>query len=198
MIRDLQRIQIKILSDAPAGLNLDPFLKIFGRWRTEKEHPAEWVDLADYAHVPRGPGIVLIGQRCNLAFDLADPAPGIFYAAKKRLTGSHLERILAAMKSCLELSKRLVEEEEFPQGLNLRTDSFELRFSDRLETPNTAATDQELRPAVQQVFNLLYGECGYELHLQPDPQECFGFWVRARNAHSLDGLLERVSEAFPK
>ncbi|MBI4460417.1 MAG: hypothetical protein HY648_10215, partial [Acidobacteria bacterium] len=70
MIQNLQRIQIKILSGAPAGLSLDPFIEIFGRWRKES-HPAEWVDLADYAHVPRGPGIVLIGQRCNFSVDMA-------------------------------------------------------------------------------------------------------------------------------
>ena len=145
MISDLQRIQIKIASDLRAGLRLDPFVTIFGRWRNE-QHPADWVDLADYAHLPRGPGIVLVGQRCSVAFDLADPGPGILYTARKGLTGSHAERLCSAFAWCLDLSKRLSTEPEFPQDVRLRTGMLELRFNDRLETPDTPETDAELRP----------------------------------------------------
>ncbi|HEY7678956.1 MAG TPA: hypothetical protein VIC04_00460 [Terriglobia bacterium] len=192
MISDLQRIHIKILSNAPAGLNQEPFIEIFARWRTERNHPAEWVDLADYAHVPRGPGIVLVGQRANFAFDMADPAPGILYAAKKGLTGSHIERMTAAMKSCLELAKRLIAEPEFPKGVALRTDALELRFADRLVTPNTPATDQELRPVVRQAMDRLFGPTGYELTAPADAGETYGFSIRAKKAEPLDALLQRI------
>ncbi len=192
MIRNLQRIQVKIASDAPPTLNLDPFIEIFARWRKEKENPAEWVDLADYAHIPRGPGIVLVGQRCNFAFEMADPCPGVLYAARKGLTGSHFEKILVSLRSCLELSKRLVAEPEFPSGVHLRTDSLELRFNDRLEAPNTTATDEELRPAVRHALDQLFGRESYDLVLQADPTQCYGFSVRAKTAEPLDALLARV------
>lgn len=192
LIPNLQRIQIKIAADAPVGLRLDPFLEIFARWRKET-HPAEWVDLADYAHLPRGPGIVLAGQRCNVAFDLTDPGPGILYTAKKGLTGSYAERLGAAMEWCLEFSKRLTAEPEFPKDVRLRTDSLELRFNDRLETPNTAATDAELRPAVVEVLNALYGPGGYDLRRASEPGNCYGFTVRGKKAESLDTLLGRLT-----
>ena len=191
MITDLQRIHIKILTNAPASLKLEPFIEIFGRWRGEKSQPAEWVDLADYAHVPRGPGIVLVGQRANFAFDMAEPAPGILYAAKKGLTGSHLVRVTVAMKSCLELTKRLITEPEFPDGVALRTDSVELRFADRLATPNTPETDEELRPVVRQAMDKLFGANGYELAVQGDLNETYGFSIRAKKAEPLDALLKR-------
>src|SRR5262249_37485037 len=73
---DLQKIAVKILSNAPATVSLDPFIAIFGRWRTETDHPAQWLDLADYAHMPRGPGIVLVGRNANFSFDLGSAAPG--------------------------------------------------------------------------------------------------------------------------
>lgn len=192
MIPDLQRIQIKIAADAPSGLRLDPFLEIFARWRKET-HPAEWVDLADYAHLPRGPGIVLAGQRCNVAFDLSDPGPGILYTAKKGLTGSHTERLSAAMQWCLEFSKRLTVEPEFPKDVRLRTDSLELRFNDRLETPNTPETGVELRPAVVQCLNSLFGPGGYDLRPLADTNNFCGFTVRAREAEPLDTLLARLT-----
>ena len=191
MIPDLQRIQIKIAADSPAGLSLDPFLVIFGRWRKEK-HAADWVDLADYAHLPRGPGIVLVGHRASVAFDLADPGPGILYTARKGLTGSHAERLAAAFAWCLEFSQRLTAEPEFPKDVRLRTGSLELRFNDRLETPDTPETAAELRPTVEQVLNKLFGAGGYDLRPLKDGN-VYGFAVQAKKAEPLDTLLARVS-----
>ena len=189
---DLQRIHIKILTDAPASLNLSPLVEIFSRWRTDKNHPAGWVDMADYAHVPRGPGIVLAGLRANFSFDMADPAPGILYVARRGLPGSPAERVAAALKAALELSKRLVAEKEVPPGVHLRTEAFELSFPDRLETPPTLATHQELRPAVEQALNRLFGAGAYELALTADSAESLRYSIRAHQAAPLDALLQRL------
>ena len=194
LIHNLQRIQIKILAEAPPDLPLEPFLEIFGRWRKEK-HPAEWVDLADYAHVARGPGIVLIGQRCNFAFDISGPAPGILYTARKGLTGTLPERLHSTLQWCLDLSQRFVGEPQFPPAVKMRTDALEIRFPDRLETPNTASTDDALRPIVQQALDALYGPGGYALIPQSDPRQCYGFSVLAKQAMPLEALLERVAKA---
>lgn len=190
---DLQRIQIKIATDAPANINLDPFLEIFARWRMEKDHPAEWVDLADYAHMSRGPGIVLVGHRCNISFDLTNPGPGILYFAKKGLSGSLAERIAAAFHDCFELTSRLLAEKEFPANVHLRTDAIEIRLADRLQAPNNAATDQEVRPALRQVLDVLLGPSQYELTRQSDSGEAYGFSIQSKAPAPLDLLLERVT-----
>ena len=193
MIQDLQRLQIRIGSDAPASLSLDSFIIIFGRWRKQEGHPADWVDMADYAHVSWGPGIVLIGQRCNFSFDMGDPGPGILYAAKKGLTGFHPARILSAIEWCLALSNLLVAEKEFPPGVRLRTDSLDLRFNDRLETPNTPATDEQLQPAIRQALDALFGQGGYQLVPQSDRNQLYGVSVQASKAEPLSVLLDRLS-----
>ncbi|MBI4479978.1 MAG: hypothetical protein HY651_08140 [Acidobacteria bacterium] len=193
MITDLQRIHIKFLTDAPPTLPLGPFIEIFGRWRADKNHPAGWVDLADYAHVPRGMGIVLVGFQANFAFDMSAPAPGLLYAAKKGLSGTHRDRITAAIKSCLELSERLVAEKEFPQAVHLRTEALEIHFPDRLATPNTKETDAEFRPAVETVIGKLYGTGGATLTPQKDAGQAYGFSIRAKNAEPLDALLRRLA-----
>ncbi len=64
-------------ADAPPDFQLDPFLAIFGRWRQDKTHPAEWVDLADYAHMAEGPGILLAGHQGNFVVDRARPGLGL-------------------------------------------------------------------------------------------------------------------------
>ena len=194
MIGNLQRIQIKIACDAPPAFKLDPFLEIFGRWRSEKEHPAQWVDLADYAHMSRGPGVVLVGHRCSLSMDLSPPVPGILYSARKGLSGSHAERIASAFEWCLELAQRLTGEKEFPASVRLRPDWIEIRFTDRLETPNEVGTAEELRPALRRVLDLLIAP-GYDLIQQTDPAGYCGFSIRAKKAEPLEVLLERMARA---
>jgi len=195
MIHDLQRIQIKIAADALSDVSLDAFLKIFGRWRTEKEHPAEWVDLADYAHMAAGPGIVLIGRRSSISFDLTPPGPGILYVARKGLTGSHAERIASAFAAGLKLTERLIGEKEFPGNIRLRPDAIEVRFLDRLQTPNNQETDSELRPALRQVLDALLGPNAYQLSPQIGSGQACGFSITLKNSEPLDVLLGRLAHA---
>jgi hypothetical protein len=87
----------------------------------------------------------------------------------------------------------LAAETEFPKQVRLRTDALELRFNDRLETPNTPEADAELRPAVEQALNQLFGHGEYALKRLDEAQSVYGFTVRARSADRLDALLSRVS-----
>ena len=196
---DLQRIHIKILSDAPTTLNLSPFLSIFGRWRHEKDHPAGWVDLADYAHVPRGAGVVLVGFQANIAFDMSEDhgrsAPGVLYSARKGLAGSHVERITSVLRSGLGLAQRLAGEKEFPPEVHLRTNALEIRFADRVETPNNKEMFELFCPPVLQVLDRLYGpQSGGNYQLTPyaDQSQVLGCSVRAKTAAPLEVLLKRL------
>ena len=189
---DLQRIHIKILSDAPQDLKLEPFITIFGRWRADKSHPAGWVDLADYAHVPRGTGIVLAGYHANIAFDMTGPAPGVLYVSRNGLSGDLAARIRSAFASCFELSSKLIAEKEFPKGVKLVTDSMELRFPDRLVTPDTPGTDAEVRAPIEAVVKQLFGEHRAMLTRESTGGSAYGFSVRASSAEPLDSLLARL------
>lgn len=160
---NLQKINVKLFFDASGPIDLDPFLAIFARWREQADHPAGWVDLADYAHVDRGPGILLIGRQGNLSADLGDPGPGILYANKQDLGGDLRERIRTSFVRGLSLIERLLAEPEFPQALTPRTDFWGLTFNDRLEVPNGDETDRLLRPAVRAVADRLFGTGAYQI-----------------------------------
>jgi len=184
---EFQKVSLKILSDAPVTLNLDPFLQIFARWRVQ-----DWVDLADYAHMTRGPGIVLVGHRANFSFDMGTSAPGVLYLSKKDLEGTAEGRLRAVFRECFALTQRLLAEPEFPAQVQLRTGSLELAFNDRLETPHTEATDRALRPAVEAVFDQLFGARAYRLTPEPDVSRRYGFTIEARSAPSLEALTALV------
>ncbi len=189
---DLQKICVKVLTDAPPAPNLDPFIAIFGRWRTETDHPAQWLDLADYAHMPRGPGIMLVGRNANLSFDLGSAAPGIIYTCKRGLEGAPEARLRAVLRACFEMADRLVAEPEFPHEVQLLTGSLELSFNDRLETPNTPATDRLLRPVIECVLNSLFPSARCQILRHTDPAKLYGFSIQANGAPGLDTLLARL------
>jgi hypothetical protein len=189
---DLQRISIKIHSEAPANISLDPFLEIFGRWRADKTHPAEWIDLADYAHVPKGPGIVLIGLKAMFGFDLDDPAPGLLYVTRRGLSGSSEDRIKTALRSAFDLSRCMISEKNYPVAAKLCTDSLELRFPDRLVSPNDASTDAALPMSIDAVLNATLGAGAYQLKRNENSGSSYGYDIKTAKADSLDSLLVRL------
>ena len=77
MHQDLQRIDVKLLLATPPHPNIDVFLEIFNRWRQREDHPCDWVDLADYAHMPAGPGILIAGKRDTFSINLNPPGAGV-------------------------------------------------------------------------------------------------------------------------
>jgi hypothetical protein len=181
----LQKINVKLFTDAPATLELAPFLDIFARWRGDASHPSQWIDLADYAHVTKGPGIMLIGKQGNLALDLRDPGPGILYANKAGLEGSVQERILEVFRRCLALTLALSEEPEYPQALAPRPGFWELAINDRLKAPNTDATDLALRPAIESTLARLFGS-DHTLLREADLSRLYGFVIHAKQITDLE------------
>ena len=194
---DLQRIHVKVLADAPLDLDLDPFLTIFGRWRHEKDHPAQWVDLADYAHMAKGPGILLAGKQGNFGVSRDDPGLGLLYAGKAGFEGDVEQRFLEAFRRCLDLSVRIVAEPEYPEALKLEPGSWELFINDRLNFPNNEATDNLLRSPIEAALNTLFGPGNYTLAPDRDPQRRYAFSIRATSPGDLPTLLDKARAVSP-
>lgn len=193
MEKDLQRIELKVLVDAEGELNLDPLLTIFDRWRQDSESPSDWVDLADYAHMPKGPGVMMAGKRENFALDLNDPGPGIFFSGKKDFSGSLEERFLEAFRRFLTLAAALVAEQEFPAEFRVRPGDWEVVVNDRLDFPNTDESDRAVRPGLEAALDKLFGRASYSIERESDPQRRLGYSVRAQGAPTLSDLLARAS-----
>ncbi len=176
MENDLQRIDVKLLLDAPAAPDLDPFLTIFDRWRRVEDHPCDWVDLADYAHMAQGPGILLAGKRDRYAVNLNPPGPGLLTSTQSGLSGGLRERFAAALRRARELNAALTSEPEFPADFQTREGCWEIFVNDRLGFPNDDATDARIRPAAAAAF----GVNPQQLARHADPLGRLGYSLRAR------------------
>jgi hypothetical protein len=175
----LQRVDVKQLLDSPRNPDLDPFLVIFNRWRKQTDHPSDWVDLADYAHMPSGPGILIAGKRDTFAVNLNPPGPGLLTSVRGGLEGSLADRFREAFRRAREFNAAVVAEPEFPREFQVINHAWEVFVNDRLRFPNTDQADRQVRPALAAAL----GIAPELLTRHADPGGRLGYSVR------LDSML---------
>jgi len=194
---DLQRIDLKALLDAPRDVNLDALLAIFGRWRNDKDHPAQWVDLADYAHMSRGAGIVLVGKQGMFGVTRFDPGLALFYSGRAGYEGPCEQRVVESFRRHLALTKALFAEPDYPAALKTLSGTWELSVNDRLDFPNSEETDRLLRPAIEAALDKLFGRGSYQMIPENDRQRRYGFALHANSA-DLNLLLDAAQTALSR
>ena len=187
-IPELQKIDVKFGTGAPAGADWDALLSIFSRWRLEEGE--EILDLADYSHVPEAPSIILVSKLWQFGVDFSRGSgssrregwAGLLFSNRKGLEGDPADRLRSVLAKALGKIQRLCGEKEFPPGVTVNCSEVEVSFNDRLLTPNTDAMDTSLRPTLENALTALYGESGFELVREDDPGRRLGYYARAAEA----------------
>jgi hypothetical protein len=143
---------VKVFVADPSAVVLETFVPVFHRWIQEHRVPGILVDVADYGHLPRSPGVVLVSHEANVAMDATEGPPGLLYTQKTALEGAFADRIKAVLKSALDACAKLEEEPEFKGALKFRRDEVLFLSNDRLAAPNTEEAFAALRPALASAF----------------------------------------------
>ncbi|WP_428938495.1 hypothetical protein [Fontivita pretiosa] len=160
------KLSFKLFAQEFAG-PIEQFVPVFHSWiQTHAIADHLLIDVADYAHVHNGPGIVLVAHEANYSFDLRDGRPGLTYQRKRPLPGSLADRIRAAFDATLAAARLLSEHVRF------RADEIEFRVCDRLHAPNTAETFELLKPQLLRLFP------DARLTRNEDPLELFTVTIR--------------------
>ncbi len=193
MENDLQRIDLKVLAIAPAKPPLDPILTIFDRWRKEEDAPSDWVDLADYAHMPQGPGVMMAGKRENFAVDTNEPGLGILLQTRKDLDGAVEQRFLEAFRRHLRLAARLAGEAEWPSEIKVDSSKWLITVNDRLHFPNNDESEHELKTGLVAALDHIFGQNGYQLKRDEDQRHRYGYALQADSSPALGDLLAHLS-----
>jgi len=171
----LQKINVKLFLEAPSGADYDFLLPIFGRWRLEEGE--EIIDLADYLHVPDGPGCLLVSHRWHFGIDFTGGRPGIFLSTRKGLEGDAESRFAHALRACAEKGQRLLAEEEVPPGVRLRPGELEVVVNDRVLFPNCDESEETLRPGLVAALDGTYGKGACTLERERDPRRRLGWLI---------------------
>ncbi len=190
---DLQRIELKVFLDVPADVRFEPVLTIFDRWRQQEDHPSDWVDLADYGHMKQGPVMLMAGKRDRVAVDTNLPGASLMVQTQKGLSGSIEERFVEAFRRHLSMSTQMTSEPEFPAGVTPRGGDWLVTINDRLQFPNNDATDQAVRSGMVAALDRLFGDAGYDLERDTDPERRYAYRVRAEANPTLTELAAKLS-----
>lgn len=83
----LQHVNVKLLVQNPEALDFELLIPIFHGWIEGQTSSELLLDIADYRHVPAGPGVVLIGHEGDYSVDNTDNRPGVRYNRKAPTRG---------------------------------------------------------------------------------------------------------------
>ena len=151
-VDSVQHINIKIFIDNPGAIDLADAVGVFHSWIKNAVCPEMLIDVADYLHVPAGPGILLIGHEANYSLDDRDSRPGLLYNRKATLDGTFQSRLAQAHEAALVACDRLEKDPAFDGKLKFNRNTLEVFVNDRLLAPNTDETAQALKLELAKYF----------------------------------------------
>ncbi len=203
---DAYRICIRLDFAPGTEIDLESLIPIFHRWIRDRELDELLIDVADYRHVPDGPGVLLIAHEAHYGIDNAAGRPGLVYARKRPAAvgatpaspgASFADLLRHAFGQALAAARALEREAEL-DGLALPADRWTLALHDRLLAPNDEATRRVVEPELRRLLEHLYGPGTFELRPGSDPAECFALSVIAREAPGVEALQQRLETSTPE
>jgi hypothetical protein len=190
---DLQRIGLKLFAADGASVNPRQLVPIFHRWiQTQAIADQLLVDVADYAHVPDGPGVMLVAHEGNFSLDLGGGRMGLAYNRKTPMAGGLEERLRLLVRTVLDACLQLEVEPALEGRLRFRGDELQLFANDRLRAPNEPQTLAAFQPALAGLLRMLYGAPACTVTPEPDRRERFGVHIQAPAPVSPRELLGRL------
>jgi hypothetical protein len=182
------KLQLKLFFEG-ARPDLEKVIPVFHDWVKHHKLPELLIDVANYAHVPKGPGIALIGHESDYFVDDTDGRSGLLYSRKRDFPAA-AERLPDAFRRLLTAARLL--ETSFEGKVKLRTDELLFRINDRLAAPSSEATFASLRPELDQFCGKLFGGAGHKLALVGGPKQLFSVKITSDAKADLATLLGRV------
>ncbi len=129
---DLQRISVKLFAEPNYDVKQPEFVPIFHSWiQKQKIKDHLLIDVADYKHVPEGPGIMLVAHEGNFATDESEGEPGLLYQRKRFLEGS-------------------LQEPYLKERIRFDRNHFQVISNDRLNLPNTEQSHEFMHSSLSE------------------------------------------------
>ena len=172
---NLQHINIKILVDGELTIDCEKFIDVFHGWIAAQSMPEMMIDVADYRHVPNGPGVVMLGHEADYFMDNAAGRPGLRYNCKIEKDGSNEDRIRQAFEATAAACARL--EAELP-GLSFSRSEFQLTINDRALAPNNDQTRQNVDGELPGILERIFGNKDLQIEYEQDARKLLSASVK--------------------
>jgi hypothetical protein len=188
---DAHKLQLKIYATPAAAKAVEPeaLIPVFHRWIKDHVLPELTIDVANYGHVPEGPGVVLIGHGADYFMDEGEGRLGLLHN-RKRSGPAPGERLADLARRTLHAASLLERDPALAGKLQFATNELLFRVNDRLAAPNTDATFAALKGELEALGKKLFGGA-VELQRVGGPKELFAVRLKGAGA-PLATLLERA------
>jgi hypothetical protein len=173
-------------------VDLEPLIPVFHRWIQEQVFEELLLDIADYRHVPDGPGIVLIGHQADYSVDNTDGRLGVRYNRKAPLDGGNSDRLKQAACSALKACQRLEAEAVLDGKICFNGRDAEFSINDRLLAPNREEVRRRLDPEFKAFFDSLFRGGTYAMSYDTDPRRLLRVFVQASKRFSVTELVKNL------
>ena len=192
---DAHKLQLKVFAEPAAGLELESFIPVFHDWIKHERLAELLIDVANYAHVPQGPGVALIGHGSDYFMDEGEGRLGLLYN-RKREAPEPGARLADTFRRAIHAALLLEKEDTLGGKLRFRSHEWLFRINDRLAAPNGEATLAAVKPELDAFCGKLF-EGGYQLQRVGTSRHLFAVRINTPGAPGLGVLLERLGGAPP-
>ena len=195
MPNESYKLAFKLFVQDASALGSHDIVPIFHSWIQQKKVADHLViDVADYDHVPNGPGTLLIALEANFAADREDGRAGLLYIRKQPIVGAttFAERLRAAIRPLLEAAERLEQEPALAGKVKFRTDELLFRIYDRLLAPNTPETLADVKGDLEALVVDLYGAKPEALEYHSSAHRLFEVRIKTPGKATLASILQRL------
>jgi hypothetical protein len=189
----IQQLSIKVFART-SDFDQEPLIAVFHGWiRKQRLGDVLLIDVADYRHVPGGPGVMLIGHEGHYGLDTRGGELGLCYSRKRDAIGPARPRLSEALGAALRACHALQGEPSLAAALDFDPGQLEVRIMSRLAAPQDPATYEAFAPVLREFFGDLYGgSAAVELEHMAHPAQPFGVRVRIAGEHDLAALAARL------
>jgi len=189
---EAHKLQLKIYltPDSARALDVEDLIPVFHRWIKQRLLPELTIDVANYRHVPQGPGVVLIGHGSDYFLDEGEGRPGLLHN-RKRAGLAPSERLGDLARRTLHAALLLEKDLALTGKIKFATNELLFRVNDRLAAPNSDATLATLRPELEPLCKTLFA-APFELARVGGAKELFAVRITSGTSAPLAMLLERA------
>jgi hypothetical protein len=188
---NLERFCLKFFTRPDTNIDDEIFIPIFHEWIRYQKLSGVLLDVADYRHVPNGPGVMLISHEINFSMDRSEGRFGLFAQQKLSQADNRGDQILALVRATIGFGALLESDWRLKKSLSLEGGQFLLMSNDRLQLPNTDSTYVNIFHDLETAATIVYpGRDVSIARVENDPRERLTAAIDTGTSINMKELME--------
>ncbi len=175
----LQHVNVKFFVKNADAVKASDAVGVFQKWIQEDAVDDLLIDVADYQHVPAGPGIILVGHHALYSLDNNEGRLGVLYNRRTAAEGSSRDLLKEAIEKARTFAQMLARDDAFKGRLEFADQELQIIVNDRRIASNTDETLAALKPDLEAALKGTLGEANYSFNRNHDARRRFTVNVTA-------------------